>query len=128
MASISLAAAPLFGTLAGPASWPSLEDVLAPVLLYAMALDIVSESLAPVEACRPSAMLFLTALGTISAGSLVILSLYYVDALFSLNLLQTNSDLMWPLSTLFLGTIVITLVVRATGLEEHIWARKEVSG
>jgi hypothetical protein len=70
----------------------------------------------------------MAALGAIAAGSIVLLSLYYLDSLFSLTLLSTNSDLMWPLSTLFLGTILISIAVRASGLEQSMWAQKEVSG
>jgi hypothetical protein len=128
MATVSLAVVPVLGALAGPPAWPLLEVIIAPLLLYSMALGIVHATVTPSAESGPSALTFMAALGAIAAGSIVLLSMYYLDALFSLTLLSSNSDLMWPLSTLFLGTILISFMVRFSGLEQSMWAQKEVSG
>lgn len=128
MVATSLAAVPALGLAGGPASWTFLEDILAPVLLYSLSLGTIAATLGASKACGPRPMALMTTLGAISAGCIVLLSLYYLDALLSTTYLTGNGALMWPLSVLLLGTLLISAVVHISGLENAIWESKEVSG
>ncbi len=128
MVASSLAAVPALGLAGGPASWDILEDLLAPVLLYSLSLGTIAATLGATKACGPSPMALLTFLGAISAGCIVLLALYYLDALLSTTFLTGNGDLMWPLSVVLLGTLLISAVVHISGLENAIWESKEVIG
>jgi hypothetical protein len=124
----SLVAVPALGSAAGPSLWTFLVDVFAPVLLYSLSLGTIAATLGASRSYGPGPMALITFLAAISAGCLVLLSLYYLDALLSTNYLTGNSDLMWPLSALLLGTFLITIAVHVLGLENIIWEPQEVSG
>jgi hypothetical protein len=124
----SLAVMLAFGLVGGPSTWPILENVLAPILLYSLSLGTIAATLGASKACPPRSMALMAFLATISAGCIALLALYYLDALFSTTYLTGNGDLMWPLSTLLVGTLLISAIVHLSGHEDAIWYRKEVAG
>ncbi len=128
MVATSLAAVLVLGLAGGPTTWSFLADIFAPVLLYSLTIGTIAPTLGASKACGPRTMALMAFLATVAAGCIVLLALYYLDALLSTTYLNGNSDLMWPLSIILLGALLISTVVHVSGLEEVIWESKEVSG
>lgn len=122
-ASISLM--PIMGTIAGNYSYPLLEVVLSPLLTYSLALWLVTSTVRHEDNISAGTLAFMTLLVAVSIGTMVLLSLYYLDAILSADLIHSNSALMWPLSSLVIGSVAISAVVRIMGYEEGAMGMEE---
>jgi hypothetical protein len=113
------------GTIAGNYSYPLLEVVLSPLLTYSLALWLVTSTVRHEDNISAGTLAFMTLLVAVSIGTMVLLSLYYLDAILSADLIHSNSALMWPLSSLVIGSVAISAVVRIMGYEEGAMGMEE---
>lgn len=124
----SLVLVPILGFGAGPSSAEPLEVFISPVVLFSLSLAVISSTLQPSADCNAGTLAFFTFLLAVSMGTLALLSLYYLDSMLFTALMPTNSALMWPLTSLLVGSVAISLTLRVTGLERMIWRSKEARG
>ena len=124
----ALAVVPLLWLAAGPPVAEPLEVLLSPVVLFTLSLWIVSSSEPLSERCGTGTLAFFTFLLSVSMGTLALLSLYYLDAIIFTHFMPANSTLMWPLSSLLIGSLIISSTLRVTGWEEAALGFREANG
>ncbi|MBI0584242.1 MAG: hypothetical protein ISF22_08460 [Methanomassiliicoccus sp.] len=122
-----LASVPILGLALGSDARGGVEGLAAPLLLYVLCVGYLANA-SYTRYLGPRGVALLAFMTPVTAGSMVLVAMYYLGIIFSIDLVLGNSTMMWNLSFLLGGTLFLTLFDRYFGLQSWIGGREGVTG